>query len=140
MRSGYTLPVFATASAIAALQCLQQSSAEYKSVSLDLITPPQRVDISIEQVALIQPGMALGITHSDPGDNLDLTRDTPIWAVVEWADITQVETIALVGGEGVGKQSNRDNLPAIYNYAKQLLQTNLAPLLTPEQKIQVTII
>ena len=139
MRSGYTLPVFATASAIAALQCLQQSRAEYKSVSLDLITPPQRVDISIEQVALIQPGMALGITHSDPGDNLDLTRDTPIWAVVEWAP-SQVETIALVGGEGVGKQSNLDDLPAIYSYARQLLQANLAPLLTASQKIRVTII
>ena len=141
MRSGYTLPVFATASAIAALQCLQQSTTEHKLVvTVDLITPPQQVEISIEQVALVQTGMSLGITLSDPGDNLDLTRDTPIWAVVEWADPTQVEKIALLGGEGVGKQSNRDNLPAIYNYAKQLLQTNLARLLTPEQKIQVTII
>ncbi len=140
MRSGYTLPVFATASAIAALQCLRQSRAESKSVNIDLITPPQRVKISIEQVAIIQPGMALGITHSDPGDNLDLTRDTPIWAVVEWADPTQVETIALVGGEGVGKQSNLDDLPAIYSYARQLLHANLAPLLAPGQKIRVTII
>ena len=142
MRSGYTLPVFATASAIAALQCLQQStsSGNKSVVTVDLITPPQQVEISIEQVALIQPGMALGITHSDPGDNLDLTRDTPIWAVVEWADPSQVESIALLGGEGVGKQSNLDNLPAIYSYAQQLLQANLAPLLTPSQKIRVTII
>ncbi|MCY7336705.1 MAG: cobalt-precorrin-5B (C(1))-methyltransferase CbiD [Chamaesiphon sp.] len=141
MRSGYTLPVFATASAIAALQCLQQPTNEHKLVvTVDLITPPQQVEISIEQVALVQAGMALGIALSDPGDNLDLTRDTPIWAVVEWADPTQVEKIALLGGEGVGKQSNRDNLPAIYNYAQQLLQANLTPLLTPEQKIQVTII
>ena len=140
MRSGYTLPVFATASAIAALRCLQNTSSQISVVTVDLITPPQQVEISIEQVALIQAEMALGITLSDPGDNLDLTRDTPIWAVVEWADPTQVEKIVLLGGEGVGKQSNRDNLPAIYNYAKQLLQANLAPLLTPEQKIQVTII
>lgn len=140
MRSGYTLPVFATASAIAALRCLQNTSHQISVVTVDLIIPPQQVEISIEQVALVQAGMALGITLSDPGDNLDLTRDTPIWAVVEWADPTQVEKIALLGGEGVGKQSNRDNLPAIYNYAKQLLQANLAPLLTPEQKIQVTII
>ncbi len=140
MRSGYTLPVFATASAIAALRCLQNTSNQISVVTVDLITPPQQVEISIEQVAIVQTGMALGITLSDPGDNLDLTRDTPIWAVVEWADPTQVEKIALLGGEGVGKQSNRDNLPAIYNYAKQLLQANLAPLLTPEQKIQVTII
>jgi cobalt-precorrin-5B (C1)-methyltransferase len=140
MRSGYTLPVFATASAIAALQCLQQSRAEHKSVNIDLITPPERVEIAIDRVGLIQPSMALGITHSDPGDNLDLTRDTPVWAVVEWADPAQVEPIALVGGEGVGKQSNLENLPAIYSYARQLFQANLAPLLAPGQKIRVTII
>jgi cobalt-precorrin-5B (C1)-methyltransferase len=141
MRSGYTLPVFATASAIAALKCLQQATQENRSVvTIDLITPPQQVEISIAQVSLIQPGMALGITHSDPGDNLDLTRDTPVWAVVEWADPSQVETIALVGGEGVGKQSNLNDRPAFYNYARQLLQANLAPLLTPAQKIRVKII
>jgi cobalt-precorrin-5B (C1)-methyltransferase len=145
MRSGYTLPVFATASAIAALTCLQQSTnpestGEISAVNLDLITPSQQVEIAIEQVALIHPGMALGITRSDPGDNLDLTRDTPIWAVVEWADPTQVESIVLVGGEGVGKQSNLADRAAIYSYAQQLLQTNLARLLTPDQKIRVTII
>ncbi len=142
MRSGYTLPVFATASAIAALQRLQQTNTgEHKLVvTVDLITPPQQVEISIEQSALINSKMSLGITLSDPGDNLDLTRDTPVWAVVEWADSAQLETIALLGGEGVGKQSNLDNLPAIYNYAQQLLQANLAPLLTLEQKIRVTII
>ncbi|WP_309732490.1 cobalt-precorrin-5B (C(1))-methyltransferase CbiD [Chamaesiphon sp. OTE_75_metabat_556] len=141
MRSGYTIPVFATASAIAALKCLQQSTNDRQSaVTVDLITPPQRVEISIDRVALIQTGMALGITHSDPGDNLDLTRDTPVWAVVAWADPSQVESIALVGGEGVGKQSNLDNLPAIYSYARQLFQANLAPLLSATQKIRVTII
>jgi cobalt-precorrin-5B (C1)-methyltransferase len=140
MRSGYTLPVFAAASAIAALHCLQQSSEDQASVTVDLITPPQQVEIAIEQAALINPNMSLGITLSDPGDNLDLTRDTPVWVIVEWADPTQTETIALVGGEGVGKQSKLGNLPAIYNYAQQLLQANLAPLLTPDQKIRVTII
>ncbi len=145
MRSGYTLPVFATASAIAALTCLRQSASatevvDILAVTLDLITPPQEVTIAIEQVAVIHSRMALGITRSDPGDNLDLTRDTPIWAVVEWADSNQVETIALVGGEGVGKQSNLEDRAAIYSYAQQLLQTNLARLLTPSEKIRVTII
>jgi cobalt-precorrin-5B (C1)-methyltransferase len=145
MRSGYTLPVFATASAIAALQCLQQSpidrsSTDKLTVTIDLITPPQQVEISIDSVALIRSGMALGITHSDPGDNLDLTRNTPVWAVVEWADPSQIESITIVGGEGVGKQSNLDDRPAIYSYAQQLLQTNLAPLLRSGQKIRVTIV
>ena len=140
MRSGYTLPVFATASAIAAFKCLQQSSELKSAVKLDLITPPQQVEIAIESVALIRSGMALGITHSDPGDNLDLTRDTPVWAVVEWADTSQVESIVILGGEGVGKQSNLEDRPAIYSYAHQLLQANLAPLLGAEQKILVTIV
>jgi cobalt-precorrin-5B (C1)-methyltransferase len=144
MRSGYTLPVFATASAIAALQCLQRStidrSTDKSTVTLDLITPPQQVEIQIDSVALIRSGMALGNTHSDPGDNLDLTRNTPVWAVVEWADPNQVESIAIVGGEGVGKQSNLDDRPAIYSYAQQLLQANLAPLLVSGQKIRVTIV
>lgn len=145
MRSGYTLPVFATASAIAALQCLQRSihtrsSGDNSTVRLDLIDPPQQVEISIDSVALIRSDMALGITHSDPGDNLDLTRGTPIWAVVEWADSNQVESIVLLGGEGVGKQSNLDDLPAIYSYAQQLLQANLASLLEAGQKIRVTIV
>jgi cobalt-precorrin-5B (C1)-methyltransferase len=140
MRSGYTLPVFATASAIAALNCLQQASDPLSVVNLDLITPPQQVEIAIDSAALIRSGMALGITHSDPGDNLDLTRDTPVWAVVEWADASQVESIVILGGEGVGKQSNLADRPAIYSYAHQLLQANLAPLLDAGQKIRVTIV
>ena len=142
MLSGYTLPVFAAASAIAALRCLQQAntSDDRFIVTVDLIIPAQQVEISIEQSALINSKMSLGITLSDPGDNLDLTRDTPVWAVVEWADPHQVEKIVLLGGEGVGKQSNLENRAAIYSYAQQLLQANLAPLLAPEQKIRVTII
>ncbi len=140
MRSGYTLPVFATASAIAALQCLQRSAAKNSAVTLDLITPAQQVEISIDSAALIRSQMALGITHSDPGDNLDLTRDTPVWAVVEWADPSQLASIAIVGGEGVGKQSNLDDRAAIYSYAQQLLQANLAPLLGAGEKIVVTIV
>ncbi len=138
MRSGYTLPVFATASAIAALRCLQQSVPQ-QSVTVDLVVPVQQVEIAIASAALVRPGLALGITHSDPGDNLDLTRDTPVWAVVEWAP-TQVEAIAIEGGEGVGKQANLDDRPAIYSYARQLLQANLAPLLAAGQKIRVTIV
>ena len=140
MRSGYTLPVFATASAIAALHCLQQFSDGKSTVELDLITPSERVEIPIDSAAIIRAGMALGITHSDPGDNLDLTRDTPVWAVVEWADPSQVESIVIVGGEGVGKQSNLGDAPAIYSYAHQLLQANLASLLAVGEKIKVTIV
>lgn len=134
-RFGYTLPVFACASAIAAVQWLQNRTSS-QTVSVDLISPNQTVEIAIEQVAGLQPNMALAITRSDPGDNLDLTRNTPIWALVEWIESSQ--QITIIGGEGLGHKLNGD--PAVYSYAQQLLQVNLLRLLQPHEHIKLTII
>ncbi|MEM6426296.1 MAG: cobalt-precorrin-5B (C(1))-methyltransferase, partial [Cyanobacteria bacterium P01_D01_bin.128] len=78
-RPGYTLPVFACASAIAALKQLRQTQpdASTHQVSVDLINPKIIVEIPIEQAAVLPDGSALAISRSDPGDNLDLTRHTP---------------------------------------------------------------
>ncbi len=135
-RSGYTLPVFACASAIAALQWLR-SRISCQTVEVDLISPHQTVEIAIEQIAGLSPQMALAITRSDPGDNLDLTRNTPIWALVEWIE-SSTEQIIIVGGEGLGHKLNGD--PAVYSYAQQLLQVNLLQLLQPNEHIKLTII
>ena len=138
-QSGYTLPVFACAAAIAALHWLRQSQP-LKTVPVDLIEPPEIAEIPIEQVAGIREGMALAVTRSQPGDNLDLTRNTPIWALVEWGQIEQAEQVRLLGGEGIGRQLNADGKAAIYTYAERLLQENLRCQLATEEKIQVTII
>lgn len=154
-RSGYTLPVFACASAIAALHCLQGEEVG-DSVSLDLIEPDGMVEVAIEQVAKLDRHKALAITRSDPGDNLDLTRHTPVWAVVEsqageWEnkgdpskDLSdgdrQGERIEIRGGEGIGRQSDRGGEAAIYRYARQLIKTNLQRLLKPHERVIVTII
>ncbi len=135
-RSGYTLPVFACAGAIAALHQLQTNQLS-KTVTLDLIKPAKTADIPIEQSSLLPDGSALAITRSDPGDNLDLTRNTPIWSVVSWADEGQSEQIVLDGGEGIGQHAEGS---AIYAYARELLQTNLSQKLTAAQKVKVTII
>lgn len=144
-RSGYTLPVFACAAAVAALYCLRHSAetgnvTSIQAVSVDLIEPAETAEISIEQVARLRPGMVLAITKSDPGDNLDLTRHTPVWALVEWGLPEQIEPILVVGGEGIGRQLNAGNKAAIYAYATQLLQENLKRQLKEGEKIQVTII
>ncbi|MBD1831405.1 cobalt-precorrin-5B (C(1))-methyltransferase [Cyanobacteria bacterium FACHB-472] len=163
-RFGYTLPVFACAAAIAALRWLRQEQPEINAVSVDLIEPADTVEIPIEQVAKIGEGMALAITTSDPGDNLDLTRNTPIWVLVEWLEEdkrqspflngvakgkeesvhsslqTPDSSIRIKGGEGIGRMVNAGDKPAIYAYAQRLLQENLQRLLSPEEKIQVTII
>ncbi|NJR58435.1 MAG: cobalt-precorrin-5B (C(1))-methyltransferase [Cyanobacteria bacterium CRU_2_1] len=152
-RAGYTLPVFACAAAIAALRHLHQDSLP--KVSVDLLEPAEIVDIAIEQVACLNANSALAITRSDPGDNLDLTRNTPIWAFVERienAEHGDTKTrrlgdeaptklpILLKGGEGIGKQINADNQPAIYAYARRLLLENLSRWLQPGEQIEVTIV
>ena len=132
-RQGYTLPVFATAAAKAALLHLQSQSSEV--VSLDIL--PGTAEISIQQVARLGKDSALAITLSDPGDNLDLTRDTPIWAWVKLIE-RQSEALVLEGGEGVGKTA--EGQPAIYSYAQRLLKANLLSLVPVEFTAVVTIV
>jgi cobalt-precorrin-5B (C1)-methyltransferase len=136
MKSGYTLPVFACAAAIAALKWLQRSHP-ISSVMVDLIEPKTVAEIAIEQVAGLQSGSALAITRSDPGDNLDLTRNTPIWAMVERLTGDAAEKVLIQGGEGIGRTAET---AAIYAYAKRLLVENLTPLLDANESIRVTII
>ncbi|WP_298916249.1 cobalt-precorrin-5B (C(1))-methyltransferase CbiD [uncultured Nostoc sp.] len=136
-RSGYTLPVFACAAAVAALHWLRDRQP-ITLASIDLIEPAQIAEIPIEQVAGLSENTALAITRSDPGDNLDLTKNTPIWALVEWREAG--ETVIIKGGEGIGRQLNADDKPAIYAYAQRLLRENLQRMLSPGQKITVTII
>ncbi|MEH2338124.1 cobalt-precorrin-5B (C(1))-methyltransferase CbiD [Nostoc sp.] len=146
-RSGYTLPVFACATAVAALHWLRDRQP-LKVASVDLIEPAQIAEIPIEQVAGLSESMALAIGRSDPGDNLDLTKDTPIWALVEWGGEAgeageaggEGEAITIKGGEGIGRQMNADDKPAIYAYAQRLLKENLQRMLAPGEKITVTII
>ena len=138
MPTGYTLPVFACASAIAALRHLQHEQSP-KKVTVNLIEPPQPVDIEIEQVAKIGFDSAIAITRSDPGDHLDLTRHTPIWAKVTLI-CDRANQIKIDGGEGIGKHKGDRDRSAIYQYAQQLIQANLRPLLTNEQSVTVTII
>lgn len=135
-RSGYTLPVFACAGAIASLHQLLHASA-LATVSFNLLNPNETADIPIEQSALLSNTAALAITRSDPGDNLDLTRHTPIWSVVSWAERDQTEQILLEGGEGIGHHPQGD---AIYAYAHRLVRTHLSAKLKDTQKIKVTII
>lgn len=155
-RSGYTLPVFACAAAIAALRHLHGEL--FKSVQVDLLEPAEQVEIAIAQVAILSTNSALAITYSDPGDNLDLTRNTPIWALVEilskegtgergagkkefeessgFSDA--VPSILVEGGEGIGVTS--DGSPAIYVYARRLLLANLQQYLVVGERIRVKII
>lgn len=122
-QSGYTLPVFATAAAKAAILGLADHFVETVTLNLE---PTLQVQIPIAQVAKIDSRTALAICHSDPGDNLDLTDRTPIWVWVQQQPDTATQLI-LEAGMGLGVKP--DGSPAIYRYAQQLLEINLTPLL-----------
>jgi cobalt-precorrin-5B (C1)-methyltransferase len=112
-RSGYTLPVFACAAAVAALQQLKHGRSP-ASVALDLLEPSEIVEIAIEQVAKLRENMALAVTRSDPGDNLDITRNTPIWALVEWDGIV-----------GAGLAKNSQPRQEIFNRNPSVLESGV---------------
>ena len=139
--SGYTLPVFACAAALAALRCCRAGIQSVDTVSVDLLEPAITAAIPIEQVSVLKTGTALAITRSDPGDNLDLTRNTPIWAMVELGRMCEEEEeqIVILGGEGIGRRAIGGGA-AIYDYAMRLLRSNLGRELEPSDKITVTLI
>ncbi|PSN19924.1 cobalt-precorrin-5B (C(1))-methyltransferase [filamentous cyanobacterium CCP5] len=138
-RSGYTLPVFACAGAIAALRQLIDPDDAPTAVTFDLLNPPQPATIPIEQIAPLPDGSVLAVTRSDPGDNLDLTRDTPIWSVVAWGNLDQTEPLVFEGGVGIGRQMATGQA-AIYGYAKQLMHHHLNARLPSGKTLRVTVI
>jgi cobalt-precorrin-5B (C1)-methyltransferase len=136
-RTGYTLPVFAVAAAKAALIHLQPTTQTPSSVTLDLL--PDTADIPIEQVAILDTVTALAIARSDPGDNLDITRNTPLWAWVQLSPrLDDNQALILEAGEGLGKTATGE--AAIYNYARRLFATNLLPLIPIDKTATVKII
>ena len=149
--SGYTLPVVACAAALAALRCLREGIQSLDSVSVNLLEPQITAEIPIEQASVLKTGTALGVTRSDPGDNLDLTRNTPVWAMVELGRESdgesgresenrgESEQIVILGGEGIGRHTVGGGA-AIYDYAMRLLRSNLSRELAPSEKITVTLI
>ncbi|NJN75984.1 MAG: cobalt-precorrin-5B (C(1))-methyltransferase [Synechococcaceae cyanobacterium RL_1_2] len=139
---GYTLPVFVTASAIAAISKVKGQTLQ--SVSFNLINPDEEATIAIEQVAKLGDCSALAITRSDPGQNLDLTRHTPIWVMATLTPTTHInhgeETLELMGGEGLGKKVKENHAPAIYAYAQKLLLTHVKPLIPEGYRARLEIV
>ncbi len=132
-RSGYTLPVFACAAAVAALQYLKNKNQLIQQVSIDLIDPAEIVNISIEQIACLTGDSVLAITRSDPGDNLDLTRNTPVWAMVEWVKNLPPPTPPYQGGEIVGQVSSVEQGGEIVEQTSSIYQEKPKTVSPPYQ-------
>jgi cobalt-precorrin-5B (C1)-methyltransferase len=134
-QTGYTLPVFAVAAAKAALVYLLEDRMSQEAIAIDLM--PETAEIPVRELARLDPQSALAITLSDPRDNLDLTRNTPIWAWVKLTDRLK-RPLILQGGEGLGKTAT--GKAAIYKYARQLFDNNLSPLIPADKSAHVRII
>ena len=150
-RTGYTLPVFAVAAAKAALTHLLAQGAVQDSVAREL---QAKIDldsgeatIAIQQVSTLDSTTALAICLSDPGDNLDLTRNTPIWAWVQLVnyplecpsgnDVGE-NNLILEAGEGLGRTVTGE--PAFYTYARRLFDLNVRPLIPAQHQATVRLI
>ena len=127
------------------MRCLREGIQSLESVSVNLLEPQITAEIPIEQASVLKTGTALGVTRSDPGDNLDLTRNTPVWAMVELEResespmVRESEQIVILGGEGIGRHTVGGGA-AIYDYAMRLLRSNLSRELAQSEKITVTLI
>ena len=136
--TGYSLPVWVTAVALAALRCLrgQPFSAEVPVV-LPNHRGPER--LPVQQAARLGDGVALAIGRCRPGDHLDLTRNLPIWVQAQWGAADQDPAVVLRPGEGVGVHASSGELCASA-FATNLLHDNLAPLLQAGETLQLQLV
>jgi len=165
---GYTLPVWVAAAARAAVGVLRGES-EGPAVMLDLLEPPGAVPVPVEAAAALGDGWVLGQARCDPGEGLDLTRGLVVWVLVRWRELAPggpaVESsppqlpagavsavpapaalepgpepwLLIEAGEGVGIHAANGEA-CLSEYARRLLETNLRPLLSPGQGLQLRVV
>ena len=135
---GYTLPVWVAAAARAALQRLRGEGFT-PEVPLLLEPAADPVPVPVEAAAHLPGGGALGIARCDPGPGvLDLTRNLAVWAQLQWLEGAG-PAVEIEAGEGVGVVE-ATGAPCLSAYARQLLETNIQPLLAPGRRLRVSVV
>jgi cobalt-precorrin-5B (C1)-methyltransferase len=147
--SGYTLPVWVTAAARAAVLALSAGSGDAgqsgSSVQpLDLLEAGGVRPVPVEASARLDAESALGISRCDPGEGLDLTRGLAVWVVARWWDPpppgdASAGWLRLEAGEGVGVHAGTTELCAS-TYARRLLEVNLWPLVPRGRGLRLRIV
>lgn len=136
--TGYSLPVWVTAVALAALRCLrgQPFNAEVP-VALPNRREPEL--LPVQQAAQLGDGIVLAVGRCQPGDHPDLTRNLPIWVQAQWGAADQAPAVVLRPGEGVGVHAGSGELCAS-GFATTLLHDNLAPLLRAGETLDLQLV
>ena len=137
--TGYSLPVWVTAVAMAALRCLRgEAFASPVAVHLPRESAPHL--LPVEQAAPLAADAALAMGRCHPGDHLDLTRNLPIWVLAQRLSLAGGHPpLQLLPGAGVGVYAESGGICAS-NFALELLHRNLEPLLPPEAALRLTLV
>ncbi|MBW0173025.1 MAG: cobalt-precorrin-5B (C(1))-methyltransferase CbiD [Vulcanococcus sp.] len=142
--SGYTLPVWVAAAAVAAVRLLRGDGPAPAAVPLCLQPDqagsqlPQEL-IDVEAAALLAPDRALGISRCQPGDGLDLTRGLAVWVEAQWTErLADQPWLQLEAGEGVGVLAGSSEL-CVSGFARALLECNLQPLMPESHGLRLRI-
>ncbi|MEB3208968.1 MAG: cobalt-precorrin-5B (C(1))-methyltransferase CbiD [Synechococcus sp.] len=142
---GYTVPVWLTAAARAALltlraepwQRLQPLWLDPSNSNPENGPPPALVPV--EAAAPLADGWVLAMAHCDPGPEvLDLTRGLALWVLLRWRQ-GPGDWLELRAGEGVGVLQASGE-PCLSAYARQLLEYNLRPLLPEGRCLELVVV
>ena len=139
--TGWILPVWVAAAAVAAVQQLR---GEPFTAQVLLQLNPEQADVPpeavpVEAAASLGPERALAMARCEPGEGLDLTRDLPVWVEASWCESTSIDNwLQLEAGEGVGVLAGGSEL-CLSAYARQLFVCNLQPLLPPQRGLRLRI-
>jgi cobalt-precorrin-5B (C1)-methyltransferase len=138
---GFTLPVWVTAAAVAAVQqLLNRPFMPRSELQLQPDAPAAPLQaVPVEAAAVLDVGRALGVARCDPGDGLDLTRGLPVWVEASWCSQAATdEWLQLQAGEGVGVHAGNAQL-CLSQFARQLLECNLRALVPPGRLLRLRI-
>jgi cobalt-precorrin-5B (C1)-methyltransferase len=142
---GYTVPVWLTAAARAALLTLRGEPWErLQPLWLDPAAAPgapgsEPRRVPVEAAAPLADGWVLAIARCDPGPGvLDLTRDLALWVLLRWQE-GPGDWLTLRAGAGVGVLQASGE-PCLSTYARQLLEVNLRPLLPPGRRLELQVV
>ena len=124
------------------------AKAAVRALLLDTFEPDQTLWIPDREEPMVVPVVsserldagrsALAISHCDPGEGLDLTRGLEIWVTACWRD-TAEPPVELLGGAGIGRYAAGGQL-CVSAFARQLLQSNLEPLLPAGRGVALEVV
>ena len=141
--AGYTVPVWLTAAARAALVILLgQPWQRHQPLWLhpDAAAAgelPARVPVLA--AAPLVDGWVLAMACCDPGPEvLDLTRGLQLWVQLRWLE-GPGKWLELRAGEGVGVLQASGEV-CLSAYAEQLLECNLQPLVPPGRRLELQVV